>query len=127
MSRKTKSWRRLSSKISKKRTVGNAAILSSPTWCRVGEHDIILRVILHTTHTSPVMILHRKNSGSDALKNNCIPYAVKGKGLLETASYLKSIVLASRLVVLANSNTVITFDRINFKWYRSHTSCNNSA
>ena len=24
------------------------------------------------------MILHRKNSGSDAIKNNCIPYAVKG-------------------------------------------------
>ena len=28
------------------------------------------------------MILHRKNSGRDAIKNNCIPYAVKGKGLL---------------------------------------------
>ena len=25
------------------------------------------------------MILHRKNSGSDAFKNNCIPYAVKGR------------------------------------------------
>ena len=27
------------------------------------------------------VLVRRKNSGSDAIKNNCIPYAVKGKGL----------------------------------------------
>ena len=29
-----------------------------------------------------LVLARRKNSGSDAMKNNCIPYAVKGKGLL---------------------------------------------
>ena len=29
-----------------------------------------------------LVLARRKNSGSDAIKNNCIPYAVKGKGLL---------------------------------------------
>ena len=37
--------------------------------------------------TSTVLVLaHRMNSGSDAIKNNCIPYAVKGKGLLVKTS-----------------------------------------
>ena len=29
-----------------------------------------------------LVLARRMNSGSDAIKNNCIPYAVKGKGLL---------------------------------------------
>ena len=32
--------------------------------------------------TTVLVLARRKNSGSDAIKNNCIPYAVKGKGLL---------------------------------------------
>ena len=35
-----------------------------------------------------LVLARRKNSGSDAIKNNCIPYAVKGKGLFTFSLHL---------------------------------------
>ena len=37
-------------------------------------------------HGTVLVLAHRMNSGSDAIKNNCIPYAVKGKGLFMACS-----------------------------------------
>ena len=59
----------------------------------------LVQLTSHFTHDAYV-ILHRKNSGSDAFKNNCIPYAVKGKGLLLLA-YMGFRRIAPRIPVLS--------------------------
>ena len=54
------------------------------------------------------MILHRKNSGSDAFKNNCIPYAVKEGSIV--------FAFSSVTVLLVPLPQYLSFAQLNFRF-----------